>query len=159
MLTLRAVLAPDELLDQIRTRYSGLVQTTTWGERVFFYNPGGALSHGVYFLSLKERDSANDVSSRLDEQGAYRVNVSLAPLRYHAMFGAPPDRASHHGPSAAALVATDVLAPHPVYAWLGWAAIVNPTAATLERLWPILYESYALAQQKHASRLREGGRG
>ena len=156
MLTLRAVLAPDELLDQIRIRYPGLVQTTTWGERVLFYNPGGALSHGVYFLSLKERDSANDASSQLDEQGAYRVNLSLAPLRYHALFGAPPDRASHHG-SAASPPPIDVLAPHPVYAWLGWAAIVYPTAATLERLWPILDESYALAQQKHASRLREGG--
>jgi hypothetical protein len=154
MLTLPEVLSPDALLEQIRTRYGGLVQTTTWLERVLVFNPGGAHPHGVHFLSITERDGGDDAVSRLMVNGAYCVNVALTPLRYHACFGAPPERTLDSRTADATLV-TDALVPHPVYAWKAWAAIVNPTAATLERLWPVLDESYALARRQYAERAAE----
>jgi hypothetical protein len=153
MLALRDALSPDELLDRFRARYPGLVQTTTWGERVLFYNPRGTLPHGVYFVSLKERDSANDRSSELDERGAYRVNFGLTPLRYHTLFGVTPTREEPGSDRGSAGPPSDTMMPHPVYAWMSWAAIVNPSAATLVQLWPVFDESYALAQTKHAARL------
>lgn len=148
MLPLREVLTPDSLLEQVRARYSGLVQTTTWGERVLFYNPQGAMPRGVHFVSLKERDSAHDATSRLDETGGFRLSFAVSAKRYHALFGVTPE--SHAEATTAQPI--DELAPHPVFGWLSWAAIINPSGSSLERLWPVLDESYALAQEKHAAR-------
>ena len=150
MIALRDVLSPDLLLDQVRARYPGLVQTTTWGERVLFYNPGNALPRGIHFLSLKERDSAHDTASHLDATGSYRVSFALTEARYETLFGAPPQSAT--APSGAGR-RDDRLTPHPVFAWLAWAAIVNPTGVTLEELWPVLDESFALARTKHEARV------
>lgn len=149
-------LTPDALLAALHGRYPDLRETPTWGERALFHNPGGELPHGVYFLTLKLRDSENDSASRLDGRGAYRVNLGLTPAAYAARFGTRPPR-----PAKGGVVATghdftmlDTLTPHPIYAWMGWAAILSPSAASLEALWPELDASYAVVQRKFRQRLR-----
>src|SRR4051812_17313163 len=113
------VVSPDVLLDRLQRRYPGLVQTTTWGERALFYNPGATLPNGVYFVTLKERDSATDDASALDRRGAYRVSFAVDPTRYHALFGPPPARGCAYDGTYDPL-AVDTLAPHPIFAWMAW---------------------------------------
>jgi len=145
------VVSPDAVLDRLRHRYPGLVQTTTWGERTLLYNPGAASSHGVYFVTVKERDSASDAASALDARGAYRVSFAVAPERYRALFGHLPPRVNASDADVDPL-AVDRLMPHPLYAWMSWASVVNPSPGTLEELWPLLDESYALVQSAHDQR-------
>jgi hypothetical protein len=148
------VVSPDSLLDRLHQRDPGLVQTTTWGERALFYNPGGALPHGVYFVTLKERDSAHDDASALDVRGAYRMSFGVDPSRYQTLFGPPPARGCTYTPAEPDDPLTvDRLMPHPIYAWMSWAAVVNPSPTTLDALWPLLDESYALALRRHAGRV------
>lgn len=151
-----APLTPDDLIAALHARYADLVETGTWGERALFYNPGRALPHGVYFLTLKLHDGPNDAASQLDARGAYRVNLGLVPTAYAARFGERPARPPKGGTVATGhdFTALDVLMPHPVYAWMGWAAIVNPSAASLAALWPDLDASHAAVQRKFAQRRR-----
>jgi hypothetical protein len=148
-------LSPDALLAALQTRYPDLVEARTWGERALFYNPGAALPHGVYFVTLKLHDSANDAASRLDARGAYRLNLGLTPAGYAARFSARPPRPAKGGVVATGhdFTVLDTLTPHPIYAWMGWAAILSPSAASLEALRPELDASYAAVQRKFRRRL------
>jgi hypothetical protein len=47
----------------------------------------------------------------------------------------------------------DTLSPHPVYAWMGWAQILSPTAARFDELRPLLAESLALVRHKWKRRV------
>lgn len=146
-----AVVLPDELLAQLRRRYPCLVLATTWGTRALRYHPGDALGHGVDFVTIEERDRALDAPAPLDAMGAYRVSFAVAPARFEALFGAPPVWGA-----AADATRVDTIVPHPLYAWMSWAAVVNPSPATVERLWPLLDEGYALARAAHARRGASG---
>jgi hypothetical protein len=158
------VVYPDDLLAQIRARYADLVQTTTWGARALRYEPGGPLAHGVDFVRIEERDDDGDDGDGgdhprdahgLDALGAYRLAFGVTPERYAELFGrAPAWQDARNAPQA-----LDTIVPHPTFAWMSWAAVVNPTTGTVERLWPLLDEGYALARRRHAARtdLRAAG--
>jgi hypothetical protein len=47
----------------------------------------------------------------------------------------------------------DVLAPHPVYAWMRWVQILSPTADRFEALRPLLAESLGLVREKWRRRV------
>jgi hypothetical protein len=137
----------DTLLELVRGRYDGLVDHDTWGERALFYNPGGDLPRGTYFLTVKERDSDNDRASDLDRPGVYRVTLGLSKTTYCERFGTPPSR-----PGAGGVVDTghdftvlDELLPHPTYAWAGWVCVLAPSRETVETLWPLVDEAYERA--------------
>nr|WP_325216688.1 DUF6194 family protein [uncultured Oscillibacter sp.] len=147
-------MTPEEILQYCLENLEGTVRRESWGESGIFYNPGGVLKRGVYVLTVKEKDGANDRASRLDRPGVYRVNLGLRKETYVRRFGPLPARPPKGGTAAveADFAARDRLIPHPVYAWMGWAAVLNPSAETFEAMKPLIQESYEYAREKFAKR-------
>lgn len=145
---------PKEILQYCLSRLDGTVRVESWGESGVFYNPGGVLKRGVYILTVKEKDGANDRASQLNRPGVYRVNLGLRRTAYARLFGPAPARPPKGGvvEADADFTALDVLTPHPVYAWMGWIAVLNPSAETFEKLKPLIQESYEFAKEKFARR-------
>ena len=54
--------------------------------------------------------------------------------------------------AGADFTALDRLMPHPVYAWMGWIAALNPSPETFEAMKPLIQESYEYAREKFAKR-------
>lgn len=146
-----------QILEDCQQALEGTVLVESWGETGLFYNPGHVLKRGVYVLTVKEKDGANDRASHLDRAQVYRLNVGVPKERFRALFGPLPPR-----PPAGGVVemdgdfaALDVLLPHPVYAWMGWICVLNPSEETYERLKPLVREAYLFAAEKFARRRRK----
>lgn len=45
----------------------------------------------------------------------------------------------------------DRVLPHPVYAWMGWLCVLNPSEDTFESLKLYIQEAYEYAKEKFAS--------
>ncbi len=140
----------NDILKYCTENLIGTVLVESWGERGIFYNPGGVLKRGVYVLTVKEKDGENDRASRLDRTGIYRVNLGVRKPTFRKLFGDTPKR-----PAAGGVVelsydftATDVILPHPVYAWMAWISVLNPSEQTFERLKPLIQEAYEYAIEK-----------
>lgn len=134
------------MIEAVATRLSafdGVAEKESWGERAFFVNPGGRLASGAYFATIKTADGPNDGASRLGG-GRWRLNLGLPKPLFLARFGQPPGRPGKGGIVAGDwdFSAMDMLMPHPVYGWMGWVAVVSPSAATLEALAPLLDAAY-----------------
>ncbi len=143
-------LQPAEIVERLTRRFDGLVPKASWGETSLFYNPDLALPNGVYFCTIKEHDGANDKASALDRNGVFRMALGLTVKNYEQLFGSRPPR-----PAKGATVNTghdftqvDVVMPHPVYAWMGWAQVLNPSAETFASIQPLFLESYDHAVRK-----------
>lgn len=154
MTELARVMTIDDIVDAICLLDEGIVFSSNWGERALFYNPGHVLKKGIYIATFKERDGANDKASHLDSGNRFRLNVGLPKSAYVSLFGPPPFR-----PSAGNIVATghnftqtDCLTPHPVYGWMSWVAVINPSRDTFEMLLPLLDEAVELARKKFEKR-------
>lgn len=136
---------------------SSLKDTTlveSWGEKGIFYNPNGILKRGVYVLTIKEKDGDNDKASLLNRDNVYRVNIGLRKQTFIERFGYIPKR-----PPAGNIVKMDydftildTIIPHPVYAWMGWVCVLNPSNATFENFKIMIQESYEFAKEKFAKR-------
>ena len=118
-----------QILDYCLSSLNGTVLVESWGEKGIFYNPGLVLKRGVYVLTVKEKDGDNDKASNLDRTGIYRVNLGLRKSTFQKMYGKIPAR-----PAAGGVVdmdcdftALDIIIPHPVYAWMGWVSVLNPS--------------------------------
>jgi hypothetical protein len=144
-------MTPDDVLAALEARFAGLAPKATWGETSLFYNPDGVLPNGVYFCTVKEHDGANDRASQLDRPGVFRLALGLPPGRFEQMFGPRPARPPKGGVVLTAddFTATDVLMPHPVYAWMGWVQVLSPSAATFAEMQQLLADAYALAVEKY----------
>lgn len=147
----------DQIVEYALNAFPGVQDDCNWGERALFYNPSRQLPKGVYFLTFKEKDGANDKASQI-EPGYYRLNVGIPKSAFIARFGRIPAR-----PSAGEVVNTDhdftisdVITPHPVYGWMSWIAVKNPTLRTLDELKPLLSEAYQLAVSKFKKRIAPG---
>jgi hypothetical protein len=143
----------DALTEYITSTFAGLQVGAAEGVTFFAYNPDGAPQASVYFATIKTRDDANDDLSDLARPSVYRLNLGLTEPAYRALFGPPPPRPGDDG-----LIEThhdfkqlDQLLPHPVYAYLGWICVLNPSAATFATLGPLLADAYALAQARYAA--------
>ncbi|MBU6335663.1 MAG: hypothetical protein KGS47_14855 [Chloroflexi bacterium] len=150
-------MTPDQLISAIMGTYAGLVVKPAWGESSLFYNPAGALAHGIYFMTVKQRDGAHDSASWLDRTGVFRVSFGLTTATYQRIFGARPPR-SRRGQVVATghdFSAIDRLMPHPVYAWMGWVQVLSPTAETFGVLQPLITEAYHVATCRYADRLAQ----
>jgi hypothetical protein len=145
----------EDLASEILALDGGVVFDSNWGERALFYNPGRALKKGIYIATFKERDGANDHASKLDRGGLFRLNIGLAKSSYFKLFGLTPARpaAGHSVDTGHDFTALDVITPHPIYAWMGWVAVINPSKETYLSLKPYLIESLALAKSKFSKRV------
>jgi hypothetical protein len=146
---------PDQITATICSTFSGVVAKSSWGETAMFYNPGRALPNGIYFCTIKQHDGENDKASKLDRDGVFRVAIGLSRQSYMHRFGDAPGR-----PAKGAVVATgddftalNVLMPHPIYAWMCWVQIINPTTERFkDDLLPLLAEAHGIAVTKFAKR-------
>ncbi len=95
-------MTPEEILQYCLENLEGTVRRESWGESGIFYNPGGVLKRGVYVLTVKEKDGANDRASRLDRPGVYRVSLGLRKETYVRRFGPLPARPCGRRPMSGA---------------------------------------------------------
>ncbi len=144
----------DEILTYCLKNLEGSILVESWGEKGIFYNPDHRLKRGVYILTVKEKDGDNDKGSNLNRPGIYRVNLGIRTNSFIRLFGAVPKR-----PKAGGIVemkynftAIDTLLPHPIYGWMGWICVLNPSEETFEGLKPYIQEAYEFAKEKFAKR-------
>ncbi|WP_394199115.1 DUF6194 family protein [Litoreibacter albidus] len=162
---MHAHLTTDDIVSYMKLTFGGDVKEGhNWGERGIFYNPGNLLPKGVYILTFKEKDGANDKASNTNRSGVYRLNLGVGRSAFLERFGEVPKR-----PSAGEIVLTghdfttlDTIMPHPVYGWMNWIGVLNPSPETFETLKPIIAVAVDLAAKKFATRqrqlrLRQGG--
>ena len=144
----------EQILNWCLEHLEGTVLMNSWGETVVFYNPGHVLKRGIYVLTIKEKDGKNDQASQLDRPGMYRVNLGPRKQTYVNLFGSVPKRPPKGGVVELEMdfAQTDILLPHPVYAWMGWVCTLNPSKHTFEELKPLILESYEFAKEKFAKR-------
>ncbi len=148
-------MTPADAQAWLLARFAGLVPISAWGEVALFHNPGATLPRGAYFATIKTGDGAHDRASRLGD-GRWRFNFGMDAAAFSARFGPRPPRPAKAGVIEGAwdFAGTGVLTPHPVYGWMGWAAIVNPDATALEALAPELRASHARAVAIWEKRMR-----
>lgn len=133
-----------ELENWILTNYQGIIVMDAYRERSFFYNPDGSLPKGIYFATIKESDGPNDKASLLDRENVYRLSIGVGKKIYQSLFGQVPAR-----PIKGGIIdydfdfsSTQVLMPHPIYAWISWVAINNPNKINLETIKHLLDINY-----------------
>ncbi|MEC1720061.1 DUF6194 family protein [Schinkia azotoformans] len=143
--------SPIKIIDFCLKNLDHTVLINAWGEKVVFYNPNGSLKRGIYVLTVKEKDGANDKSSHLDREAIFRVNIGIKKNTFTNMFGAIPKR-----PSAGKVIDmnfdfTEInkIIPHPVYGWMAWVCVLNPSELLFEQFKSLILESYNLAVEKY----------
>lgn len=143
-------LTPGVFVHRICSVLDDIVVRSTWGEQALFYNRDNRLPHGVYFCTIKDHDGPNDRASQLDRPNVYRVSLGLPPARYNALFGDKPPRPTHAAPAAVTHdpLLMNALQPHPVYAWMGWACVLNPTTGWLSANQALIAEAHDHARLK-----------
>ncbi|MDP3705151.1 MAG: DUF6194 family protein [Legionellaceae bacterium] len=126
----------EDIFNRIMSNYSGLSRNVNWGERGLFYNPGNKLPLGAYMLTFKEKDGKNDSASQVNRPGVFRLNLKISKATFIKLFDNVPAR-----PAAGSVVATghdftqrDTIMPHPVYGWMTWICVLNPSEATIARM-------------------------
>ncbi|WP_303871191.1 DUF6194 family protein [Acetobacterium wieringae] len=145
---------PDDILNYCISNLEGTVLVESWGEKGIFYNPFKTLKRGVYVLTIKEKDGDNDKSSNLNRDNTFRVNLGIRKKTFEGLFGEIPKR-----PSAGDIVdmnydfaEVDKIIPHPVYAWMGWISVLNPSIETFETLKTFIEEAYGYSKEKFSKR-------
>jgi hypothetical protein len=114
-----------------------------WGDHFFYWAPDGEVPRNVQpYATIVTKDYPDDSTSRLDPPDRYRVNVHVGKQRFAELTSSN----AHLDPSEA-----DVILPHPLYAPLGWIAVVNPGERTL----PVVLE---LLQGAHDDERRRAER-
>ncbi len=146
------MISKEEIIDLIINKYTGLVVNQNWGETGLFYNPENKLKKGIYLLTFKEKNGENDTSSKLErEKDMYRLNLGITRKTFINLFGIIPAR-----PSAGNVVEMnydfskiDSIMPHPIYSWMAWICVINPSQKTLRELLPLIDEGYQLCLNKY----------
>lgn len=143
-------MSANDVISYCLEQFEGVVLRESWGERGIFYNPNEQLARGVYVLTAKEKDGENDRSSMLYRAGVFRLNVGLKKKIFIERFGYIPMR-----PAAGIVVdmdydftVLDSIMPHPVYAWMGWVCVLNPSEKTFREFETMIQESYEYAREK-----------
>lgn len=129
----------DEIIEYLRRLPGVTVQTVApgdatadgtplpeiaWGDTFAYYTPDG--EPGVMpFATIVTKDYPGDTLSRLDRDGAFRVNANVGREAFAELIGYPP---AEHAVRAGEwdYAADGAVVPHPLYAKLGWVSVVNP---------------------------------
>lgn len=118
--TMREQMTIEQIFFHVLTTFDDVVETTNWGERALFYNPGRLLSKGVYLLTVKEKDGVNDRASHVDRPGVFRLNLGITKTSYLERFHAIPARPTEGGTvdTGHDFTRIDTIMPHPVNGWM-----------------------------------------
>ncbi|MFY0679899.1 MAG: hypothetical protein JXR13_04925 [Thalassovita sp.] len=149
-------MTPLEILDALLQRFEGVTVVEAWGETSLFYNPGNQLPRGVYFATIKEKNGDNDRASDLDRAGVFRLNIGTTRPLFLEHFGPPPPRPGKGGVVEGPwdFTALDRLTPHPVYGWMSWVAVLNPTKERFDEIQPLIDAAYGKATASFAKRIK-----
>ncbi len=139
-----------QILNHCLDSLAGTVLVESLGEMGVYYNPGLVRDRGVYILTVKEQDSEQDKFSQLDREGVFRLNIGVPKQTQQKLFGsaALPQETGNKAEVQYDYTALDTILPHPVYAWMGWICVLNPSEETFETLQPLIKEAYAFAVEK-----------
>jgi hypothetical protein len=147
---------PESIIAKIVSSFDGVVPKSCWGETSLFYNPGKALPNGVYFCTIKEKDGDNDKSSKLDRVGVFRLSIGINESSYKQLFGEKPKR-----PAKGCTIYTEhdftvknQLMAHPIYGWMSWVQILNPTESMFAQLFPLIAGAHSNAVLKFNKKLQ-----
>jgi len=139
------------------TRLDDVNVVETWGEISFFYNPGNRLARGTYFATIKDKDGQGDNGSCLDRTEVWRLNLGVSAKTFADLFGAKPVRPKKgkviEGPWDFGKL--DTLTPHPVYGWMGWVAILNPSISSWQSCQSLIEDAHTRARITFAKRDRQ----
>lgn len=149
----------DGIVEYVQHSFPDVHDDFNWGERALFYNPGRQLPKGIYFLTFKEKDGENDSASKISA-GQYRLNVGISKRAFAERFGRIPVRPAAGGvvDSGHDFTQSNVVMPHPIYGWMCWVAVKNPTQETFESIKPLLAESHQIAAGKFKKRITVAAR-
>ena len=138
----------------ILNNFDGVYETAAWSETTFFYNPEHLFARGTYFATIKEKDGDNDKASNLDRSGIWRLNIGIPKQLFLQHFGNPPKRPAKGQAIVGPWDFTEInqITPHPVYGWMSWISVLNPTAETFEICKPFLREAHKKAQAAFTKR-------
>ncbi|MFA6915313.1 MAG: DUF6194 family protein [Parachlamydiales bacterium] len=144
-------ISPSFISNYLLTNFADIVVINSWGETSFFYNPGNLSPRGTYFCTIKDHDGENDKASALHRDNFFRLNFGISKLSFLELFKSIPKRPPKGGIITGTYDFTepDTLYPHPVYGWMCWVAITNPSERSFKELEGLLLESYQLVLHKH----------
>lgn len=136
--------------EYLLSHFDGLCPKNSWGETSFFYNPGNSRPSGSYFFTIKEKDGENDKACNLNRQGIYRINFGITEASFLKLFGKKPKRPKQGGiiEGNYDFCQKNTLLPHPVYGWMKWVMIINPSNLQFEKIKPLIEKSYQLAKKR-----------
>lgn len=148
-------LTPSQIIDALLQQFDGVTVVEAWGEKSLFYNPGRLLPRGVYFSTLKQKNGDNDRASHLDREGAFRLNIGTTKPFFQERFGSPPPRPGKGGVVDGPwdFTALNTLTPHPIYGWMSWVAVSNPSIETFQEIQPLIEAAYQKAERTFSKRV------
>jgi hypothetical protein len=120
-----------------------------WGDRFFYVAPDGVVPRTQPLASIVTKDYPDDVGSRLDRPGAFRLNIGAGREEFVAWTGHQPGEPAGGDVD---LSTPDVLFAHPVYGYLGWLAVVNPGPRTDAAVQEFLRRAHGRAQERYRRR-------
>ena len=151
------MLSPFDISNDLLSQFKGLKMVETYGETSFFCNPEDLLKRGIYCCTLKEKDGPNDKASNLNRDHTFRINFGLPKPIFLELFQALPKR-----PEQGCIIegdygfeALDTLTPHPIYGWMSWVCIINPSQQSWDDLKCLLKQSYDLCRAKYVKRIKD----
>jgi hypothetical protein len=124
-----------------------------WGDYFFYFAPDGQVPSSTQpFATIVTKDYPGDTRSELDGAGRWRVNIHVGSARFEELIGQRPRDAAADEIAARDFAAPDVVLPHPVYAALGWVAVVSPGDKTTAIVLDLLRAAYDNAKARAARR-------
>lgn len=144
------VMKASQIKDFLEKNFEDLNVIETWGETAFFYNKDRRKKRGSYFCTIKEKDGENDKASNLSRDDIYRLNFCLSKEKFIEIFEQKFNRPAKGGivSNEIDFTKTNILLPHPVYAWMNWVCILNPSKEKFTEILPLIEESYLLAKKR-----------
>jgi hypothetical protein len=144
-----------DLSEYILSNFEDVYEIDSWGEKSYFYNPGKVKPRGSYFCTMKEKDGDNDKASGLDREDVFRFNFGVSKEVFKELFSEIPARPGKGGIIEGLYNFTeiDILTPHPIYGWMCWIAILNPSQESFNSLQSLLKESYGRIKKKHDAKI------
>jgi hypothetical protein len=128
--------------------FAGVETSNAAGYTFFFYGDDRIMP----FATIAHWDNEGDRASNLDRPSVFRLNIGVSKQTYRALFGPQAPRLGADGvvDTGHDFTVLDELLPHPIYAPQSWVCVLNPQAATFEKVIPLLAEAYERAVKRHA---------
>ena len=86
----------------------------------------------------------NDKASNLSRKDVFRLNIGASKGVYSSLLNTLPKRAAMGCfiDGGYDFQRTDIVLPHPVYGWMGWICVLNPSEEKFEKYKDFLDDAY-----------------